>query len=110
MEWFSMSMDLSPLWISIKTAVSATVITFFLGIVTAWLLSGYKGRLKGLIDGIFTLPMVLPPTVVGFFLLLIFGRRSPLGQLLYSLGTQIIFSWWATVIAATVVEIGRAHV
>lgn len=99
-----MNMDLSPLWISIKTAFTATVVTFFFGIAAAWLIAGYRGRLKGLADGILTLPMVLPPTVVGFSLLIIFGRNGPIGRLLYSLGTQIIFSWSATVIAASVVS------
>jgi molybdate transport system permease protein len=99
-----LNMDLSPLWISIKTAFTATVVTFFFGIAAAWLIAGYRGRLKGLADGILTLPMVLPPTVVGFSLLIIFGRNGPIGRLLYSLGTQIIFSWSATVIAASVVS------
>ncbi len=98
-----MVIDYSPLWISIKTAFTATVLVFLLGIAAAWLLAGYNGRLKGLIDSIFTLPMVLPPTVVGFFLLVLVGRNSPIGKLLFSLGYQIIFSWSATVIAATVV-------
>jgi len=98
-----MSIDFSPLWISIKTASTATVLVFLLGIAAAWLLTGYRGKLKGLIDSILTLPLVLPPTVVGFFLLVLLGRNSPIGQLLNSLGTQIIFSWSATVVAASVV-------
>lgn len=96
-------MDFSPLWISIKTALTATVVTFFFGIAAAWFVAGYRGKLKGLIDGILTLPMVLPPTVVGFFLLVIFGKNGPVGKLLYALGTHVIFSWSATVIAASVV-------
>ncbi len=96
-------MDFTPLLISLKTAVTATFVTFFVGIAAAWFVAGYRGRLKGLIDGIFTLPMVLPPTVVGFFLLVIFGKHGPMGKLLDAFGTQIIFSWSATVIAATVV-------
>lgn len=99
-----MDMDFSPLLISIKTALTATVLTFFLGIAAAWFVAGYRGKLKGLIDGILTLPMVLPPTVVGFFLLVILGKNSPLGSLLYSLGTQIIFSWTAAVVAASLVS------
>lgn len=98
-----MTMDFSPLWISMKTAVTATIVTFFLGIAAAWFVAGYRGKLKGMIDGVLTLPMVLPPTVVGFFLLIVFGRNGPVGKLLYFFGTQIIFSWWATVIAAAVV-------
>ncbi|HOV27480.1 MAG TPA: molybdate ABC transporter permease subunit [Pseudobacteroides sp.] len=96
-------MDYSPLWISINTSLCATLITFFLGIAAAWFLAWYRGRLKGVIDSIFTLPMVLPPTVVGFMLLVIFGRYGPVGKILNYVGIQIIFSWPATVIAATAV-------
>lgn len=96
-------MDFSPLWISIKTAVTATIVTFFIGIAAAWFVAKYSGKLKGLIDGILTLPMVLPPTVVGFFLLIILGIHGPVGKLLLLIGYRIIFSWPATVIAASVV-------
>ena len=95
--------DLSPLWLSLKTSFVATIFTFFLGIAAARWMFGYQGKGKGLIDGLFTLPLVLPPTVVGFLLLLLLGRNSPMGQLLRQLGITIIFSWAATVIAATVV-------
>lgn len=77
--------------------------TFFFGIAAAYLVSGYRGRFKGLIDGVLTLPLVLPPTVVGFLLLVLFGKNGPLGKLLLALGTSVIFSWPATVIAAAVV-------
>lgn len=97
-------MDYAPLWISIRTSLTATFVTFFLGIAAGWFVAKYKGRMKGFIDGIFTLPMVLPPTVVGFFLLVFFGKNGPAGKLLFSLGYPVIFSWWATVIAATVVS------
>lgn len=96
-------LDLTPVWISLKTAAVSTVITFFLGCAAARCLSGYQGKAKGLLDGLFTLPLVLPPTVVGFGLLLLFGKNGPLGKLLLKLGTTVIFSWWATVIAAAVV-------
>ena len=99
----NLAMDLSPMWISLKTALVSTVITFFVGIAAAWFVANYRGRLKGLIDGLLTLPLVLPPTVVGFFLLLLFGKHGPIGKVLSSLGTTIIFSWTATVIASTVV-------
>lgn len=94
---------LSPIWISLKTVLAATVITFFLGIAAARWMVGYRGRLKNIIDGLFILPMVLPPTVVGLGLLLLFGRNSPLGKLLLQLGTTVVFSWPATVITAVVV-------
>jgi molybdate transport system permease protein len=95
--------DLSPMWISLKTASVATLVTFLLGILAAWFMVNVKGRFKGLIDGIFTLPLVLPPTVLGFFLLLIFGKNGPIGRMLYNLGTTVIFTWQATVISASIV-------
>lgn len=99
-----MNLDLSPAWISLKTATVTTVITFFLGIAAARWMLGYRGKGKGIIDAIFTSPLVLPPTVTGFLLLLLFGRNGPLGELLSSLGIALIFTWPATVIAATVVS------
>jgi molybdate transport system permease protein len=97
------SFDHSPLWISIKTALFATIITFFLGIAAAYWMLGYRGKWKSLIEGIFVSPLILPPTVVGFFLLLLFGKNGPLGQLLLSLNISIVFTWYATVITATLV-------
>ena len=96
-------MDLSPLWISLKTASVATVFAFVAGIAVAEIMFNYRGKGKGLIDGILTLPLVLPPIVLGFLLLLLFGRNSPVGQVLQQWGISIIFSWQATVIASTVV-------
>ncbi|MEN8907335.1 MAG: molybdate ABC transporter permease subunit [Clostridiales bacterium] len=99
-----MEFDYSPLWISLKTVLTATCITFFLGIFIAWRMSNYKGKLKGILDVIFTLPMVLPPTVVGFFLLLILGKNGMFGMLFKYFNTNIIFSWYATVISAVIVS------
>src|ERR1035437_2940415 len=96
--------ELSPLWISIKTAFTATIIVFFIGIAAAWFMSNYKGKARGILDGILTLPMVLPPTVGGFILLIIIGKNFPLGKLLNRFGITLIFTWFATVIAATVVS------
>ena len=76
-------LDWSPLWISMKTGVVATVISFFLGIYAARKSVQAGPRLKAVLDGILTLPMVLPPTVAGFFLLLIFSVRRPFGAFLY---------------------------
>lgn len=96
-------MDYSPLWISVKVALCATVITFFLGIAAAgWVLSLKKMRL--VMDGMFSLPMVLPPTVVGFFLLLLFGRNSILGALLTKIGVSVLFTWQGAVLCAVVVS------
>ncbi len=98
-----MPIDYSPLWISLATTCVATVATFLLGIFAAKAMYGVHSSLRAWIDGLLTLPLVLPPTVVGFFLLVIFGRRSFIGHALEQVGIVIVFSWPATVIAATVV-------
>ena len=99
-----MEFDLSPLWISLKSSAIATFFTFFLGIAAArWMLST-RIRGKALIEGIFISPLVLPPTVVGFLLLLLFGRNGAIGQFLLQFDLTIIFTWQATVITATVVS------
>ena len=99
-------MDYSPIWISLKTASVSIVITFFLGILVAkWVVNIRHEKLKMILDGILTLPMVLPPTVVGFFLLYLFGVRRPVGMFfLEYFGYKIAFSWSATVIAAVVIS------
>ena len=96
-------MDFSPLWISLKTAFLATIITSIIGIFISYKVANYKGRGRGFIDGIFTLPLILPPTVIGFFLLLICGKNGFVGKIFMSFNKNIIFSWSPTVIAATVV-------
>jgi molybdate transport system permease protein len=93
----------NPFWISLRTALAATVLTFVLGLAAAHAVARSRSRARGLIDGILTLPLVLPPTVVGFFLLLIFGRHSAVGRALEAIGLTIVFSWPAAVLAATVV-------
>ncbi|MEY2832133.1 MAG: hypothetical protein RLZZ574_1391, partial [Cyanobacteriota bacterium] len=94
---------LIPLEISLKTTISATVITFCLGIMAAWWMSGYQGKGKSILETVFTAPLVLPPTVVGFLLLLTLGKNGWLGQFLDTVGIRVVFTWYATVIAATVV-------
>ncbi|MBD0345493.1 MAG: molybdate ABC transporter permease subunit [Coleofasciculus sp. Co-bin14] len=96
--------DISPLWISLKTALLATFFTFFVGIMAAYWMLGYRGKWKSLIEGIFVLPLILPPTVVGFLLLLLFGKNGPIGKLLLPLNFSIVFSWYGAIIAATVVS------
>ncbi|MEG4534461.1 molybdate ABC transporter permease subunit [Microcoleus sp. D2_18a_D3] len=99
-----MEFDISPLWISLKSSAIATFITFFLGIAAArWMLST-RIRGKALIEGIFISPLVLPPTVVGFLLLLLFGRNGAIGQFLLQFDLTIIFTWQAAAITATVVS------
>lgn len=96
-------MNFSPLLISLKTAIFSTIITSIIGISISYKMANYKGRSKGIIDGILTLPLILPPTVIGFFLLLICGKNGFIGKIFMSFNKNIIFSWSATVIAATVV-------
>ena len=95
---------LSPLWISLKTVLVTTAITFVLGIAAARWMSRYTGKIKPIIDGIFILPLVLPPTVVGFGLLLFMGKHGWGGKFLALFNTSVVFSWPATVIAATVMS------
>lgn len=95
--------DLSPLFISLKTSVTATALAGVLGVAAAWGVYRLTGLKRSVIDGLCTLPLVLPPTVLGFFLLVIFGKNSPIGQTLLAIGIRIVFSWEATVIAATIV-------
>ena len=97
-------LDWTPLFISLKTGVVATVISFFLGIFAARRVIHAGPRVKAVADGILTLPMVLPPTVAGFFLLLIFSRKRPLGMYLFeNFNIKIVQTWAGCVIAATVI-------
>lgn len=97
-------LDWSPLWISLKTGVVATALCFFLGIWAArWVLK-LGPRARAVVDGILTLPMVLPPTVAGFFLLLLFSLRRPLGGWLYdTFDIKVVQTWAGCVIAASVI-------
>lgn len=99
-------MDWSPVLISMKTASLSIFITFFLGIFAAWAVICLKNEtLKIICDGILTLPLVLPPTVAGFFLLYAFGVKGPIGQFFVDFfGIKIAFSWGATVLAASVMS------
>jgi len=96
-------MDWSPLWISLTTSLTATAITLIAGLAAAAWRERHTGPMTALVDGIFLLPLVLPPTVVGFLLLLLLGRNGPVGKLLLRFGATVVFSWPATVIAAAVV-------
>lgn len=99
-------MDWSPLWISLKTSAVSGVLTFFLGLGAAWLAGRIKSRaLRNLTDAVLTLPLVLPPTVAGFFLLYLFGVYRPIGSFLIQyMGIRIAFSWEATVLASFVIS------
>ena len=99
-------MDWSPVLISMKTASLSIFITFFLGIFAAGVVIRLKNETSKIIcDGTLTLPLVLPPTVAGFFLLYLFGVKRPIGQFFIDFfGVKIAFSWGATVLAAVVMS------
>jgi molybdate transport system permease protein len=99
-------MELTPVLISCKTASASIAVTFFLGLLAAAWVAGMRNRyLKMALDGILTLPLVLPPTVAGFFLLYIFGVNGPIGRFFVNFfAVKIAFSWGATVLAAAVIS------
>ena len=97
-------LDYSPLLVSLKTGIVATIVSFFLGLFAARKVIKAGPKVKAVVDGILTLPMVLPPTAAGFFLLLLFSRRRPLGILLYQeFGIKVVQTWIGCIIAATVI-------
>lgn len=100
-------LDWSPLWISLQTAAATIVVVFFIGVLLAWQVERlHSETAKIVVDAVITLPMVLPPTVAGFFLLYFFGNNRVLGQLIYEVfGVRIAFSWLATVLAAAVISL-----
>lgn len=97
-------LDYSPLYVSLKTGIVATILSFFLGLFAARKVIKAGPKVKAIADGILTLPMVLPPTAAGFFLLLLFSRRRPFGILLYEeFGIKVVQTWAGCIIAATVI-------
>ncbi|MBM6779832.1 molybdate ABC transporter permease subunit [Collinsella tanakaei] len=101
---FFTGLDMRPFWVSLKTSAVALAVTFVLGLVAAWKTMGTSSRLKGLLDSVFTIPMVLPPTVCGFLLLLLFGQSTAVGRWLIEHGVALVFTWPAAVISALVVS------
>ncbi|MEG1457771.1 MAG: molybdate ABC transporter permease subunit [Acetivibrio sp.] len=99
-------MDIAPILISMKTATLSIIITFFLGIMAAKLVVNLKKEgIRSVIDGILTMPLVLPPTVAGFFLLYLFGVKRPIGYFFIEyFSIKIAFSWGAAVLAAVVIS------
>lgn len=106
LAWFAEflgSIDMSPLFVTLKTTLTAIVIIFILGLAAAYLTMRVSKRVQDVLDTIFTIPMVLPPTVCGFILLLACGNNTAFGRFFIDIGFPLIFSWPATVIAAVVV-------
>src|SRR2546422_11680301 len=93
-------MDLRPVWLSVQVSVSATALTLLVGLPLAWALARRRFPGRDLLDGAVVLPLVLPPTVLGYYLLLIIGRRGPIGRALGRLGIPRGLTWGAAVLAA----------
>jgi molybdate transport system permease protein len=95
---------LVPLLLTLKVAVTATAIVLFFGVGWAYVLARWRFWGSQLLDAVFTLPMVLPPTVLGYYLLVVFGRRGWIGEWLeQTLGIRLIFTWQGAVIASAAV-------
>lgn len=96
MSWY-------PLWNSLRIAAISSVLVFFLGILCAYYVAPLPRAVKGILDVFLTLPMVLPPTVCGYFLLLAFGVKRPLGMFLAQFGIKFVMTWYGGILAATMV-------
>lgn len=96
-------MDWYPLWNSLRIAAASCVTVFFVGIFAAYYVAKLPRWVKGILDVFFTLPMVLPPTVCGYFLLLVFGVKRPIGMFLSELGVQVVMTWYGGILASSVV-------
>ena len=102
---FLQDADWSPLFISLKTGVVAAAISFFMGIFAARKVVKAGPKVRAVADGLLTLPMVLPPTVAGFFLLIIFSLRRPVGSALYQqFGIKVVQTWLGCILAAVVIS------
>ena len=96
-------MDWYPLWNSLRIALVSCAAVFFLGIFAAYYIAKLPRTVKGALDVVLTLPMVLPPTVCGYFLLLAFGVKRPLGMFLAQFGIKFVMTWYGGILAATMV-------
>ena len=106
-------MDWYPLYNSLRIALISSGIVFFAGVFAAYYIAKLNPVAKGVLDVILTLPLVLPPTVVGYFLLLFLGTKRPVGMwFLDQLGIKMVMTWYSGIFAASAVafQIGRAHV
>jgi len=96
-----MPIDWFPLWLSLRVAVISTAVALIVGLWLAWTLANREFRGRELLDAVIALPLVLPPTVLGYYLLVVLGRNSPLGQLYeWMFGSPLVFTWKAAVVAA----------
>ena len=93
-------MDFFPLFLTIKVSFFATVLTIAIGLVLAWVMAKKEFWGKGLLDVVIMQPLVIPPTVLGYYLLALFGKSGPLGAFLDSIGVEIVFTWKGAALAA----------
>ncbi len=98
-------MDLFPIFLSLRVAMLSTVLAGLFGVGLAWLLTHKRFPGRTLLESVVILPLILPPTVVGFYLLLLLGHSGPFGKALEAAGLEVIFTWRAAVIAATVASL-----
>lgn len=97
-------MDWYPLYNSLRIAAISTVVVFFLGILAAYYIAKLPRLVKGVLDVVLTLPLVLPPTVVGWLLLILLGPKRPLGAwVLDTFGVKLVMTWWSAIFATVVV-------
>ncbi|MGI8744891.1 MAG: molybdate ABC transporter permease subunit [Bryobacteraceae bacterium] len=98
-----MQIDWFPLFLSLRVAALSTLLAMVFGLWLAWTMANREFRWKEILDAVVTLPLVLPPTVLGYYLLVLLGRSSPLGHLYeYAIGQPLVFSWQAAVVAALI--------
>ncbi len=98
-------MSLAPLWLSLRVATTATVFALLVGLPLAYLLARIRHPLLNVLEAVTSLPLVLPPTVLGYYLLVTFGYNSPLGRFLDTLGLPLVFTWRGAVLAAWTVSL-----
>lgn len=95
-------MDLFPLWLSLRVSLTATALTLVAGIPMAWLLARKRFPGRDLLEALVVFPLILPPTVLGYYLLVVIGREGAVGRLLAAAGVELAFTWRAAVLAAAV--------
>ena len=95
-------MDLFPVWLSLRVSLTATALTLVAGVPLAWLLARRRFPGRQVLEAAVVLPLVLPPTVLGYYLLVAVGSRGPVGRALAAVGLELAFTWGAAVLAACV--------
>ncbi len=95
-------MDLFPLWLSLRVSLAATALTLLVGVPVAWLLARRRFPGRDLVEVLVVLPLILPPTVLGYYLLVAIGSRGPVGRALAAMGVELAFTWRAAVLAAAI--------